>query len=299
MRAVSTVVDVTVFLLLVGGAIATLVGGTGAIPAEGGNPSGNGNPAAEDARLLATNTATVNYSLAPATRSPSDDRTFHRTGGSAFERTAHGTLASLLADAAVAAAAVEERRLSHASEEFERTLESTVRERLDRRGVRTNVEAVWKPYPGAPLSGRITIGDSPPRDADVHAATLQVDSGIPASQERAGRGARTAGYQGVARVVADDVVRGLFPPRETRLALRGDAPVDALTAQRYRRTAELIGATPHGIDEGNVTESNDRLATALARRLEADIVEQYDSPEAAADAVDTETVHITVRTWSP
>lgn len=298
-RGISTVVDATVFLLLVGGAIATLVTGTGSIQSEGYQPLQPGNPAAEDARLLATTTATVNYSMAPATESSGEGVTFDRKQGADFERSAHGTLASLLADAAVGNATVGGEQLSHSGDQFERRLAWTVRDRLGRPGVKTSVEATWGPYPGAPMGGEIHVGDSPPRDADVHAATLESESGMPASRERARRAAREDGYRGVAQVAADVVVRGLFPPRETQLALRGEYPVDALTAQRYRRTASLLDARPPGIGEVNISESNDRLRVALARRLESDLTERYDSPEAAARAVDTDTVDITVRTWSP
>lgn len=299
MRGISTVVDATVFLLLVGGAIATLVGGTGALSDEREYAPAPGNPAAENARLLSTTTATVNYSLAPAARSSGDGVTFRETEGVGFQRSAHGTLASLVADATVGNATFEGRQLSHASEEFERNLSWAVRSGLGRRGVRTSVRATWEPYEGAPMGGSMRVGDEPPRDVDVHASTLTVESGVPASRDRAVRAAEETGYEGVARVVSDAVVRGLFPPNETRLALRGGYPVDALTAQRYRRTADALDAGPPGVGAVSVEESNDRLRAALTRRFAADLADRYDSPGAAARAVETDAVEITVRTWSP
>lgn len=298
MRGISTVVDVTVFLLLVGGAVATLVGGTGAFSADERDAAGSENPAAAHARLLATTTDTVNYSLAPATRSLGDDPSAGDAEGVGLRRSAHGTLASLLAEAAVGNASIDGERLSHASEEFERNLSSSVTDSLGRPDTRTSVRATWVPYRGAPLAGETSVGDEPPRDADVHAATLDVGSGLPASRARARRGANDSGYDGVARVVADAVVRGLFPANDTRLALRGEYPVDALTAQRYRRTAELLGAGPPRIGRASVEDSNDRLRAALAARLRADLAARFDSPGAAADAVETGSVEITVRTWS-
>jgi hypothetical protein len=298
-RAISTVVDATVFLLLVGGAIATLVAGTGTMQTGSHDHTGSGNPAAEDARLLATTTATVNYSLAPATVAEGDEVTFHRTEGTGFERTAHGTLASLLAEATVGNVALDGEQLSHAGDQFERRLASTVRDRLGRPGIRTSVEATWEPYDDATLAGSTRVGDEPPRDVDVHAATLTVDSGFPASRDRAGRAAEEDGFRGVATVVADAVVSGLFPPRETQLALRGTYPGDALTAQRYRRAAMLFGAEPPAIEETNVSASNDGLRTVLADRFVADLESRFDSPRAAARAVETKTVDVTVRTWSP
>lgn len=293
MRGVSTVVDVTVFLLLVGGAVATLVAGTSAIPPDGDNP------AAENARLLATTTATVDYSLAPAARSPTDGVTFRRTNGSDFERTAHGTLASLLADAAVGSAGLHGTEFSRASTDFRRALRATVRERIGRSDVETSVVAIWRPYPDASVGGRFRVGDAPPRDADVHAATVRVDSGMSTSGGAVRQAAKRDGYRGVARVLAADVVEGLFPPRRTRLALRGDYPVDALTVQRYRRTATVLDARNPGVGEAGVDGANERLAEEFERLLATDLGTRYDSPGDAAAAVETGTVRIVVRTWSP
>lgn len=299
MRGISSVADATLFLLLVGGAITTLVGGTGAMFSASEQPTPSGNPAAEDATLLATTTATLNYSMAPAASSTEGCVSFDPAEGPGFRRTAHGTLASLLADAALGNASIAGEELSQVGDKFERTLSSAVRDRVGRRGVRMSVEASWEPYPAAPIGGAIHIGDRPPRDADVHAATLETQSDVPASRERAQQAAREDGYRGVAGVVADAVVRGLFPPRETRHALRGEYPVDALTTQRYCRAASILDARSPVIADGNVTESNDHLRTALARRFGDHLATQFDSPGAAARAVETDTVELTVRTWSP
>lgn len=293
MRGVSTVVDATVFLLLVGGAIATLAAGTSVVPPE------SDNPAAENARLLATNTATVNYSLAPATESPSDGVSFHRTSGPEFQRTAHSTLVSLIGDAAVGRIGVDGVRFTRTSLDFEQRLDPLVRDQLASPDVETSVVAVWEPYPDSPVSGQFQTGNEPPQDADVNAATLHVDSGIPASSDLASDAAQRDGYRGVARVLADAVVEGVFPPRETQLALRGEYPVDTLTAQRYRQTADALDVRPPGIGETDVNTANGRIANALADEFEADLRARYDSPAAAASAVETDTVHVVVRTWSP
>jgi len=285
--------------LLVGGAIATLVAGTGTMQTGSHDHTGSGNPAAEDAR----ETSRDDHGDGELLAGSSDGRRRRRgdvssNGGTGFERTAHGTLASLLAEATVGNVALDGEQLSHAGDQFERRLASTVRDRLGRPGIRTSVEATWEPYDDATLAGSTRVGDEPPRDVDVHAATLTVDSGFPASRDRAGRAAEEDGFRGVATVVAD-AVSGLFPPRETQLALRGTYPGDALTAQRYRRAAMLFGAEPPAIEETNVSASNDGLRTVLADRFVADLESRFDSPRAAARAVETKTVDVTVRTWSP
>lgn len=292
-RGISSVVDATVFLLLVGGAVATLVAGTGGVETD------QRNPAAEGARVLTTATATVNYSLAPAARHADGGVDFHRTNGTDFRRSSHGTLASLVADAAVGNATVDGRRLSYRTLDFERAVTEVVRSRTDRARSEIGVTAVWEPYPGAPVSGTVRAGPGPPRDADVRAASVAVDSDAPAVGDAAERAAAEAGYAGVARVAAEGVVRGLFPPNETRLALRGHYPVDALTAHRYRRAATLFDAPRPGVGRTPVEEMNDGLASALADRFERDMRARYESPEAAAADLDVGSVRVTVRTWSP
>jgi hypothetical protein len=61
----------------------------------------------------------------------------------------------------------------------------------------------------------------------------------------------------------------------------------------------LFGAEPPAIEETNVSASNDGLRTVLADRFVADLESRFDSPRAAARAVETKTVDVTVRTWSP
>ncbi|WP_226012405.1 DUF7284 family protein [Halomicrobium salinisoli] len=291
MRAISTVVDATVALLLIGGAVATLTAGPGAVA----DPSPRDH-ADEQARIVATSTAGVDYALTP---DRSAEGVVVEVDDAPLRRTARGTLASLLARAAVANATVEGERLLPARRGYERAATGLVRNRTGGPSVRTAVRATWEPYRGAPLSGSVRAGPRPPADADVAAAALTVSSGVPAAEADARRAAESDGFDGVARAVSDAVVRGLFPPDETRLALRGDAPVDALAARRYRRTARLFGAGEPGVGERNATETNARLAASLADRFERDLRARYGSPDAAARNASTGRVRIVVRTWSP
>ncbi|WP_225333602.1 DUF7284 family protein [Halomicrobium urmianum] len=290
MRAISTVVDATVALLLIGGAVATLTAGTGAVA----EPSPR-NHADEQARVVVTNTAGADYALTPE---QSAEGVAVEVDDAALRRTARGTLASLLARAAVANATVDGERLLPARRGYVRAATGLVRNRTGDRDARAAVRAAWEPYPGAPLSGTVRTGPRPPADADVAAAALTAPSGVPSVETGNGRAADADGFRGVARAVADAVVSGLFSPDETRLALRGDAPADALTARRYRRTARLLDAEPPGVRERSVEEMNDRLAAGLTDRFERDLRARYDSPEAAARDASTGRVRIVVRTWS-
>ena len=288
-RATSTVVDVTAFLLLVGAAVAVVVNGAAVEQAT------TENPAAERTELLATSTATVEYALAV----PGDPPPWTTNATATRQRTAHGTLAELLAEAAMGRASFEGHRLSRAGSEFEQRVATTTRNRLHERGRRTAVRAHWEPYRSAPLNASMRVGERPPPGADVDAATTTVPSPAPAVGERARRAASQGGYSDVAAVVASAVIEGLFPPRQAQLALDGDYPEGRLMERRYRRMGALTRAGQLSVESTAATELNAKLTETLTARFERDMRTRFDSPQAAARAVDTGTVSVTVRTWEP
>ena len=273
-RAVSTVVDAVLCLLLVSGAVATLV----VLPEEP-EPS-RPETADEAADALGASTARVNYTLA---------------ADQDLERSAHGTLAEHLADAAVANASVRDRSVSNAGDGFERAVTALVAAELARPNVSLAARARWEPYPNASVEGSVTAGDAPPRGADVHVATLTVPSGARTTAADA-RDAADTGYRSVARVAARGVVEALFPPDATALSLQ-DPATEEITAAWYRRAASLCG-TRLGVEgPGDVSRANDRLTDALVDEFASDLADRYDTPQAAADAVTVGEVRITVRTW--
>lgn len=287
-RAVSATLDTLLFVLLVSAAVGTL-----ALPHA--SPAPPSTPSAETtAARLARTTASVGYTLAPGARDGPDDL-FPRASGPGFGRTAHGSLADLLARATTRNLTVGGRPVTHTSDDFER---GVLRATRNATGDRTRIRGVWVPYPGAPVGGRVTAGERPPPDATVASATLSLDSSFPAARDRAVRAANESGYAGVARVVARSVVRGALPPEKMRYALYGDYPVDRLAAYRYRRFATLTGTTLTVAPE-RTRRLNRRLAATLAPRFERDLRERYRTPAAAARAVRLGVVRVVVRRWSP
>jgi hypothetical protein len=247
------------------------------------------------ATTLTSTTATVEYRLDPAGDPPS----WVANASARHRRTAHGTLASLLAEAALSRTRVRGRRLSTAGRDFEQRVARTTMARLRRPGVRFAVDVRWTPYPGAPVNGTLHVGGYPPPRADVQATTLRVDSEVPPAGQQARSLARASRYYGVAMVAADRVVEGQFPPDRTRLALRGDYPADSVAAARYRRTGRLLDTGR--LDPGGtaVTEMNTALVVGFARLFHDDLRSRFDTPAAAASALETGSVRITVRAWSP
>lgn len=287
-RATSAVADVTVFLLLVGAAATVILSGASA------EHPPTANPAAEQASMLAASTAHVSYDLTvPDTDDhlPPEHVTRHR-------RTAHGTVAQLLGEAAMSNVSVEGNRLSIAGKDFESAMRSTARDRLGSPGRKASVRVTWEPYPGAPINGKYRVGDRPPADTDVRAATVTVPSGMQNASAAARSAAASQGYDGVSTVVAREVVDGLFPADRTRYALRGDYPGDVLMRSRYERAAELTGVEVAPERQSTVA-MNREVTAALARQLRADMRSRFDSPAAAARAVRTSEIRVTVRTWSP
>lgn len=201
-RAVSTVLDVSACLLLVSAAVLTLL----QAPVAGPDPAAD--RAAEVATTLSGATATVSY--------PS--------GGG--RRRAHGTLAGLLADAAVSNATPD------TGVPFRAAVENATRPLLGDTGWRGQVVVTWQPYAGAEAA-TVSVGDDPPPGVDVHVATTTVPSGVAPAREEAARAAERRGFDGVAAVVAartpgesseDDVAADL--------ADRHDSPDGAATSLR-------------------------------------------------------------------
>lgn len=276
-RAVSTAVDVAVFLVLVSAATLTVATVQPADPTP---------PPRTDAAAFVVGTATATVEYQPATSAGGGNAT-----GPNASRVAHGTVAGLLADAAFATATVDERPLTPRGAAFERAVRAATRARLPDEGVQ--VVATWRPVPGGDVAGRTAVGPSPPPDADVSAATLTV--GVPGDRTAPGNGS----FRDVAAAVARAVVRARFPPTETAATLRARSNAGATLRRRYHHAATVLGVDVAGpLRRGDVAAANRRLAAALSPRLADDLRRRFDDPEAAARAVAVDRVRVTVRRWS-
>ena len=274
-RGVSTVLDVSLFLLLVSASVLSVV--TAVSP--------ESPPAVADdeatVETLATTTATVRYELG-----------VERETGDSVERVTHGTLAELLAEATLAALAVDGRPLSPYGTGFTQAVGDAVRSVLDGR---TQVVTTWRPFDGSALSGRLVVGPSPPPEATVHAATLRVDSNVrPPSSPTAT--ATAGGYGALADVTARHTVDGLFPARETHVA-RDGAAADATVARTEFETVRAAYGSPTPLADGT-TPARDALVEAVSNRTASRFRERFETPRAAASALRLDRVTVVVRTWS-
>lgn len=279
-RAASTVLDVCLCCLLVGAAAAVLT----AVPAPEDHREADG--ADEAATALGRTTATVEYEVCAG------------DGEGCLERRERGTLAGLLARAAVANATVDGRTLDPTRQGFV----AAVRERTGRElaplapDAEVGVTAVWEPYAGAPLSGRVRAGPTPPATADVHAATLSVPSGTSVSS-RALR--RADDQRDVAEAIAWALVADRYPPAQASAAFRAAGVTGEVAAARYRGAADALGVSlPDDPVTGDRITPDPWLVSQLADRLTPDLRERFDTSRAAAEAVAVGRVRIVVRTWS-
>lgn len=277
----SAALDACLCLLLISAAAVSVTSVT--------QPDTGGDRADAVAETLAVETAQVTYTLKPAGGQRNE-------ASPEYDRTTHGSLASLLAQAGVGTVRVDGDPLTRTREGFAAAVRETVRERLP---ARTQVVVEFQPYPGSHLGRELTVGPTPPANADVHAATVRASSGI-SPLENADDTAANDGFDGLGNAVAAELVRGLFPPRKGRLALAGDPPVETLVRHRYARASEEYSVrTQDVIERGDTREANRRLAAPMSERVAADLRQQFNSPETAADALRLGDVKIAVRTWSP
>ncbi|WP_435116836.1 DUF7284 family protein [Halolamina sp. C58] len=277
----ATALDACLCLLLVSAAAVTVT----SAPA----PTVDDDRADAVAETLAAATADVPYTLQPVSDEEVD-------ANPEYERVAHGTLVSLLADAAVRTVRVDGEALTGTSEGFAAAVRATVADRLPDR---TRVVVRWRPYPDAHLSRTFSVGPEPPADADVNAATVRAPSGVdpPANASLA---ASEGGFTRLGRAVAASLVAGLLPPEKGRLALADDAPLDTLVRHRYRRVSARYGVeTADAIERGDTHAANRRIAGAMADRVASDLSRGGRSPADAVESLELDTVEISVRTWSP
>ena len=272
MRGVSTVLDVSVFLLLVSVGVATL-----AVPAAD-PPNAT---ADETAETLATTTANVSYVPVGAdgeAREPS--------------RTAAGTHAELLGRGALTDLELDGTALAPTTGGFRAAVGEETATVLAWSSDRTSVVATWAPYPEAPLRGRFAVGERPPETVDVSTATLTVP--VPVESVAAREAAAEDGYRGVAHAIADSLLATTLGPEDATL------PDPGSPARRdwQRRMRAYAGALDVAEPADGWAAGRPAIERALVERLTADLRDRYSSPAAAAAEVRAGQVQIVVREWS-
>jgi len=254
-RAVSTAVDVALCLLLVAVAVAPLTAPSPPIPTSTADAT---------AEQLATTTANVSERVGGPRGRP-------------IERRVSGTVASLLARATLANLTLDGHHLAPTTVAYRHGVHRAVDRLRDWAPARTSISARWRPYPGAPLVGRLSVGPAPPPGVSVGTARLSV----PVPIEPVPEGADDS-FDDLSRAVSDAVVDATLPES------RPDG--DGRAARRSEAYATALG----GVDT-----SRARIRRELAARLERDMRRRFDRPRDAAAALATGSATLVVREWEP
>ncbi|MFC7141677.1 hypothetical protein ACFQMA_17795 [Halosimplex aquaticum] len=317
-RAISTVVDVTFALLLVSASIAVL-----AIHITDDDAERDTLESEQTAQTLSATTLRVEYSLQPVVDDP-DYSGPSSPSSSELMRASHGPVTDLLAAAAITRVRVADDRVSQAGEDYLRKMQGNVRDILTSADAKAHVVAVWRPYEGSAIQGRAEAGPAPPQGTDLRTVTLTVDSRIPSVSdgEIESRWA-TGDYGGVARLLADAIVRGYFPRHQTQLVLERGGFQGAVATYRYERWKDRLDdwrgerSRPMGTwdDRGvdydpnvahlvdssrpQVRKANDQLRAELAADIKRELKDKYPSTsgEELAEEITVGEVTITVQTW--
>lgn len=282
MRAISTVVDVTLCLLLVSAGVVALT-----LPVTEPPPDRDVD---EVGSVLGTTSATVSYQLSPDQLSPSAADTIEDPLYT--ERHRHGTVAGLLARAAISDATLDGEQLAPEASDYRETVREETRNVIP---ATMSVTARWEPYPDAAIAGVVSAGESPPETATVQTATLSVpvpEFAVDAALEGADS------YEAVARPTARAIVDGTLPAAYGETSTSDELAIRSVT----HRASVLAGneslPAAQYLFAGDVSGLHDRVTDELTARLTADLRAQFESPEAASEAVSPGVVTVTVRGWT-
>lgn len=155
-RAVSSVLDVTVCLLLISASALTLTHATTTPDRDGKNRADT------TLEILTTSTAWVEYEPTPTSDS---------------NRTAHGTLANLVAAGVASNDSRHDESAASQPDGYRPAVVRAVRKVAIRIDVRMQVIARSPPSSEPSARGRFVVGPSPPQSADVRAASTTVPWG--------------------------------------------------------------------------------------------------------------------------
>lgn len=300
-RAVNTVADVSLAIVVVTVAIALVAAAPNDEQADG-----EAIEADRTAEVVSTATLAVPYTVEPVVddmdREPEYD-------AADLRRVSHGSVATLLADAAVASLADSDQRLTPAGEAYEAAIAGRFQARFVGSNFETNVTAIYRPYEGANLGGTATVGEAVPPDAEYSSVHLSVPSGIEAVSATAENRIEHEGdFEAVATPIANALTEGYLPPLDAKRALESSGLERALTVYRYEQMAALIDGTDPDDrrvrrnlprDSARPAQINRYLATRLAAQIAEDLESRYESAYAAADGTTTGEITVVVRTWEP
>lgn len=319
-RAVSTVVDVGLALVMMSAGVAM-------IAVYVNQPPDLHEPQEADrtAEMVASTTLSVEYDIQDVESEPEFDETWVEDDD-AYNRVRHGTTAELLASAAVANATYFGTDATVTADAFEEAVDGRLRTSYTGSDVNVHIRAVWRPFPGSNVQGVATAGPRPPADEDVSSVTMTAPSGFNLRDDELSDMYSTYGSGGVKdqteQEMAEAIVEGQFPVRQTQQALESQGMERQLTVYRYRKLAQAVGHSGPQFDPdepadrshvnrsgADAEDANDRLANRLdeGSTVHTGIVGEgldmdssaYESEDEFVEYVTVDEVELIIRTWNP
>jgi len=304
-RAISTVADATLAIVLIVAAMGVLV-----VFVEGDDRKHDPVESEQTAQTVTASTMNTTYNLSDAVAHLDEHYSYYSPyEGDQLERISHGPIGTQIADVAVASVAIAGETVSREGEDYEAVLDEQLQAALVASQFDTQISAYWTPLNGVDVEGVVEIGQTPPHDADVSTTTVTVASDFPnVDASVLGEGNNETDYRPVAKAVADATVEGYLPELESQRALESSGLDYLLTTYRYNRLATVLAGHSDDIEqwltpsEANASAANeylsDHLATVLVDQLEMLHGDVYDNPEEALESVSVSEVTLTVRTWT-
>ena len=327
-RAISTVLDVTLALVLISASVLMLFVFLG-------SEDTRSEPVQADrtAETLAGTTVAVEYSMDAVVEADDYNENIFETGDDDdydshyLDRSAHGPLTGLLADVAVVNAEFWGNEWAQLGVGFERSVNGATLGAVTGLNHSVRVDAVWTPYEGSGIVGEASAGQAVPPDADVNSVTFVAPSGVDGVSDELDAEFEQElddELDEAAEIIAEAIVEQYLPPEAMQRDLESTSAKRDLAMYRYNRMSKVM-ETIHDEDwdEQRLVEEESRypfvpddeldrdevntlwlnqymIEQTLANRIADDLQGQFEGAPTVEDltaAVSPEEVQLTVRTW--
>ncbi len=315
-RAVSTVVDVALALVLISGAVMLV----SVLPHEQPEPEYERSHAVE---TLSASTVNFTYAVDSGT-TPVDSVRDTEKATDDNENALHafeGSLARGLAIAAVRNSTVTEKSAgttqpTDGHQSFIDGLETVLKDTELLGDSERQIHAVWEPFDGSELFGTVTIGEPPPETAETTISQLTVSSGLsPVSSGLTGQEENESPtFEQPSQSLATVVVEGILQPEQTQRQLTSSGAEQNVAIDRIHAVAEAIDdvkPTDATVEDrlaaaeitslANNTSDGKPLKTVFVEALTDQFVEElrnkFSTPDEALKSIAVDEVTIVLTEW--
>lgn len=323
-RAISTVLDVALALVLISASVLMLFVFLG-----GEDTRSDPVRADQTAETLAGTSIGVEYSMDEVLKYDDeyDDDIFADVSEDShyLDRSAHGPATGLLADAAVTNVEFWGNQWTRGGTGFERAVNGAILGAITGLNHSVRVDAIWRAHEGSGVVGEASAGQAVPPDADVNSVTFVAPSGMDDVSDELETEYDSGEFDDAAQVIAEAIVEHFLPPEKMQRDLESSSANRDLALYRYNRMSRVMD-TVHdedwsderlvdpewefgypfeeddlGREEVNALFLNQYIVEqTLANKIEDDLEGTFDSVptvEELTAAVTVDEVQLTVRTW--